>query len=847
MFFRGKCLNFTLSLILFAFVLGLPCAHGTVILQYFDSQWATIERRMPDVFMSGYGALWIPPISRADSSDYSVGFDVFDRFDLGYEGRPTLYGTESSLDTMVSQAHRAGVQVYVDTVYNHNGFSDGRNGSYECDLYFAKDLGGYPGFVMTGSGLYDEYGQELPFDLEFKNICPSSEYPAPSCETDPYNCRISNLIDINHDTNYQWIRHPIDDTNPLNIPYQGYNVNNRRLYPDVDLESPYGDGVKPFNLDDPMQGDPYAENVNGMLQRFTQWMLEVHGVDGFRLDAVKHMPPGWFTYVYDPIAQSRGRDFWGRQKTPYSFGENINSSFDALDEYHRMDGVGNRTVLDFPLFFAMKSNLGVYGASLGDIVGASFDADDGNGQDGTKGVMFVSSHDTGYTGDPPGLDNLAYAYILCRKGYPIVYHNAQEFGTDRDFPNPTSRGDALGLWGNTIKTLVSINRNFVSSRSGNDFRLLLSSEDVLAYELNNSLVVGLCDWVGGGPGGEGYIDVSIPVDNFGFRNVTLTEVTGNAANTSVDPNGTIPETLTIPDSGSVTLRIPTTQNANGLTHNLCYVMYSVLPPQGTLSVTNKAWTIAADSDQTPAAQRRLTPIDVLTGDTAQVVLQIQSGGAEDDNALIKWNYGLNVDGDDTGDQGIAMGLDNALLAGYENFTTLNSPTYGGGSGTYQMNVDLTNTSIPEGINYISVIAFARRIPETLPPIFNTFRKVVYVDRQPPDLEVAYPQTQTGHADIVGADSYGFVVENPDATANSLHYFWNLSEGVDPLALVNDSNKAEQTDRSRWRFSVYQMQNGDNQRLTLVAYEETGNVRVQDFSIGIAPKNEAVRGSIWNNY
>src|SRR6476660_2126844 len=67
------------------------------LLQWFDGSYKTIQNRMPDYFMAGYGGLWTPPPGRADSGNSSVGYDLFDRFDLGSAGNPTLYGTETGL------------------------------------------------------------------------------------------------------------------------------------------------------------------------------------------------------------------------------------------------------------------------------------------------------------------------------------------------------------------------------------------------------------------------------------------------------------------------------------------------------------------------------------------------------------------------------------------------------------------------------------------------------------------------------------------------------------------------------------------------------------------------------
>lgn len=827
---------------------ALPQADARVMLQYFEGKWETMERRMPDIFMAGYGAMWLPPAARADSGDQSVGFDVFDRFDLGNEFRPTLYGTEQSLRQMIKASKSAGILIYFDTVYNHNGFSDGYRGDNggACQLNWAIGEGGYPGFIMSGRDLPDN-PVNTPFDMEFRNICPSAQFPSPSCDSDPLNCRIAGLIDINHDTDFQYIRHPATPDNPSNIPYQANRVSNenRRFYPDNDLASPYDDGVKPFNLGSPLSGDPGPENVNQMLQRYTQWMLEVNGVAGFRLDAIKHTSAGWYTNIYDFAAHNRGRDFWGRQMTPFSFGEYVTSSWDDLRPHHRKDGYGNRTVLDYPLKFSMSNNIGNPSGNFGAILGASADGlDDGDTQNGSAGVLFIQAHDNGI-GDPPGLQNMAYAHILTRKGFPLVYYNAQEFGDGRDFPNRNSRGDALGMFGSTITKLVAINNNMVNARGGNNFNNLWQDADYIAYELNNTLLVGLCDRGDQGSNGLGYEErlVTIP----GFRNVRLKELTGNATNATVDPNDDIRDFIDVPADGRVQFRVPTDKNRNGAGHGLPYVVYSIDPPQGAtvtvpgsgsrtdvgLTVENVHQTLflAPDPDTAPASQRRLTRIDVLTGNTANVLLKLDGGTAED-NALIKWNYGINIDGESLPNQpfGIAHGIDDPLTGGFDNFTQ-KSPRSSGGTGEYRVTVDLTNPDIPEGYNYLTSVAFVERL-SGLPPINNTFRKVVYVDRRPPDVTVVFPTT-TGVNDVTET-SYGFVVENPDGTANSCHYFWNLPEGTNPITsnLLNDGNKATKSDRQRYRFTLNNLRRGDNQRLTLVLFEETGNSTIQTFNVGV---------------
>src|SRR5215211_345592 len=103
-----------------------------VILQYFEGQWSTMERRMPDVFMSGYGALWTPPPGRAlyDDQGGGIGYNLYDRFDLGKPSDRTAYGTEKSYRAMIDATHRMNGDVYVDFVHHHVGSWDlpGYNG-----------------------------------------------------------------------------------------------------------------------------------------------------------------------------------------------------------------------------------------------------------------------------------------------------------------------------------------------------------------------------------------------------------------------------------------------------------------------------------------------------------------------------------------------------------------------------------------------------------------------------------------------------------------------------------------------------------------------------------------------
>jgi hypothetical protein len=127
-----------------------------VILQYFESQWQTMEKRVPDMFMAGYGAIWTPPPGRAlyDDQGGGIGYNLYDRFDLGKAGDRTAYGTEKGYRQLINQMHTMNGDVYVDYVHHHVGSWDvpGYNGwgGYVPESWqHVQDRSDYPGFELS--------------------------------------------------------------------------------------------------------------------------------------------------------------------------------------------------------------------------------------------------------------------------------------------------------------------------------------------------------------------------------------------------------------------------------------------------------------------------------------------------------------------------------------------------------------------------------------------------------------------------------------------------------------------------------------------------------------------------
>jgi len=808
-----------------------------VMLQWFETSWSNVEYRMPDMFMSGYGSVWLPPPSMASTG--SPGYDVFDRFNLGAPGAETQYGTEAKFRQMVSEMKLADVEVYIDAVLNHNS-------SRTSNAQFIAD-GGWPGFYLPGQG--------ANFWGDFNNGQTQSVDPS-GANYNLFDGDLVSLIDINQSSNFQYIRHPVA-ANAQNLPAGNVrnrpDANNARFYPDRSLPpttftnpGPRGDGVSwtiyPFNTTTPAAGDPIAENATGLLTRWAQWMLEVQRVDGFRLDAAKHIPSWFWNNYFDPTVFNRRTTPAGTRTTAFSFGESIAGN-DFIQTYIRKDGFGNRDALDINGSGTLRDILNARGfRSWQDALNSAIDRQDDGLNNGSQGINHVFSHDNGSVGDggsAPALPTPSQygmpqnALVIFKAGYPLVYFNSREMHTrftSRGFwpreGNPTALGDIDSNLRRLVQTHNGYARgNFYVLNSTDTVNSSLS--DVLVFERGNgvaaNVLVGVNDRYDGGFQ-QRSVQTTFPV---GTR---LTELSGAAADSTVNNQGAVPQTLVVDANRRVLLTIPNNTNSAGVQHHRGYVMYGPAAPSGAISITqiggasSTPGTIPADDASVPSFRRRNTPMTLITAPQFEIRLDTTKFDAADSNfddfAVFRINAGyVDLNGNGSFD----LPSSGAVDGGYERFLTQASPISGaGGTGTTGVYRQIINSSaLPEGPNYLSIIAYRRRTDGGL-PIYREFRQVLYVDR------VAAPVALLDATAPVGSGGYEFRVQAQDRTTRSVYIIPNLAVGVDPLPLCTPANQAYQYDRLEWRRNVGTLPAGNNS-LTIVAFELSGAVSVQRIS------------------
>lgn len=849
------------------------------ILQWFEASWNTMNNRAPDLFVAGYGGVWTPPPGRGiyTVAGGGIGYDVYDRFDLGKPNDPTLYGTETGYKNAVQTIQRSGGAVYADYIINHASSFD----STDIDgngVSFTQS-GGNPGFALS-----------LPSDVDGDfHPNPPTEFQQGDPEWE-YQFQLAQLYDIDGRKNHQFIRQPVTPGDPNNIPNAGTAAfelpefdlathtasnnptsrlanlpieENRRFYSDQTSSIIVNDHVPgdPFTPDpnitiynfsgnETTGGVPVTENSTGYLMRHARWMVQEIGVDGFRVDAARHVYP----FVHDFFDRAvfladQRTNLDGSPRHVFSFLESFTGDKAALQTFVSKDinpadlstVGGNRDVLDLPLFFALRDNLSNNGFQNNwhNIRNASQDVqDDGLANNGSQAIAFVSSHDE----HGAHLSNVAHAYVLTRPGNVVIYHNAREFNADptvdeRPFPRD-GRADALGgTFGDAITTLNSIRlthgRGDFLERWIDDSGNPGGFSNVYAFERKGSMIVGLNSRLDAG------FDERANVQTSFAAGTLLMELTGNAADPMVDTNGDIPEVITVGAGGMITLRTPRNQSFGGQQHNNGYVIYGLATPQGTLSLSNVSQVLAGESNPTPQNNpvSRLTDIDVISADSFNVTLDtvevnllgnpaLRDHDADGDGALLKIDSGIDVNNSG----GVDNVTPNTPTYGFENFVTVNNPGYfanggSGGNGQFVQTIDATQLS--EGIHFIETRAFRHR-DDVGPEVFSSFKKVVYIDRLDPVSAVQQIMT-VGSAPLGDRDVY---IESLDFTAENVHVFLNLAASVsdqDIIAMANGGQgTTSQIDVNLFSRSFNGMANGNNV-FSVVTIEPTGTTNVQRFA------------------
>ena len=375
--------------------------ENQTLMQYFEwylpsdgQHWSRLAADAPHLANLGIRKVWMPPAFKATSAN-DVGYGVYDLFDLGEFNQKgtvrTKYGFKEDYLQAIQALKEAGIQPMADVVLNHKAAADGLE-KFEVVEVDPNDrtivltepftIKGWTKFTFDGrNGAYND------FHWHWYHFT-GTDYDASRNK--------SGIYQIQGD-NKGWAQDDLVDSENGNYDYL--------MYADIDFKHP-----------------EVVENLN----QWATWFIETTGVQGFRLDAIKHIDSFFMKNFIQQITDKYGEDF-------YVFGEFWNGDEQSNNDYlasidYQFDLVD--VALHHNLFRASQEGENF---DLTTIFNGSLIANHPE-----NAVTFVDNHDTqrgqaleSTVGE--WFKPAAYALILLREvGLPCVFYG-DYYGISGDF------------------------------------------------------------------------------------------------------------------------------------------------------------------------------------------------------------------------------------------------------------------------------------------------------------------------------------------------------------------------------------------------------------------------------
>lgn len=361
---------------------------NTIMLQAFEwylpddgNHWNWLRDNAEHFKRMGVGGVWLPPACKATGTN-DVGYGIYDLYDLGEfdqrGNRRTKYGTMEELKAAIEALHRQGLQVYLDVVLNHKAGAD------ESEVFK----------VVEVAQDNREHTMGEPFDIEGWT---RFTFPGRQGKYSEFQWNFQHFTAVNFDqrTGNMGIYRILGENKNFSDQVSNEQGNaDYLMFADIDYRNP---------------------DVIDEVMRWGAWVARELGIDGMRMDAVKHIDHRFMEAFIRGVKLSA-------DKPLFFVAEYWESLHGELSQYlHETEGL--TALFDVPLHyrFAAASHAG-RDYDLRTIFDHSLVA---SNQFYT--VTFVDNHDS-----QPGqaleswvqdwFKPLAYALILLRKdGYPCLF------------------------------------------------------------------------------------------------------------------------------------------------------------------------------------------------------------------------------------------------------------------------------------------------------------------------------------------------------------------------------------------------------------------------------------------
>lgn len=471
----------------------IPRQANGVMMQYFNwytpndgSLWTQVAAEAENLANAGISALWLPPAYKGASGGYDVGYGVYDMYDLGEFDQKgsvrTKYGTKDEYLNAIDQAHNNGIQIYGDVVFNHRGGADAT-----------------------------ESVTAVRVDWNDRNIEQGEDVQIDAWTQFDFAARDNKYSD------FKWRWYHFDGVDWAQNLAENSIFKFRGIGKAWDWEVATENG----NYDYLMFADLDMDHpeVVQELKDWGQWYVDFTQVDGFRIDAIKHIKYDFFNEWLDFMRNNSNKEL-------FAVGEYWSYDKEQLHNYITKTE-GRMSLFDAPLHlnFHQASTWGGH-YDMSTIMDNTLMK-----EQPSLAVTLVDNHDTQpcQALESPVADwfkPMAYAFILLREeGYPNIFH-ADYYGANYTTSDNGCDNTEITIASQKAKidTLLQARKNYAYGTQIS----YLDHHDIIGWtrlgdeEHVEAMAVILTD----GPGGSKWMDVA-------RVNTVFIDITGNRPDTVV--------------------------------------------------------------------------------------------------------------------------------------------------------------------------------------------------------------------------------------------------------------------------------------------------------------------------
>ena len=447
------------------------------LMQYFEwyikpeeNLWNKLAMEAPKLAEIGINEVWLPPAYKAENGENDTGYGVYDLYDLGEFDQKgsirTKYGTKEEYLNAINVLHQNGIKVLADIVLNH------KLGADDTEEVIAVEN-----------------------SAEDRNQITAEPHTIKAWTVFNFPGRNNKYSDFK----WNWTCFKGVDWDEITKKSSVYKFYGKSWDNDVDHER--------GNFDYLMGADVDFDNVKVVreLTSWGKWYFSLTGVDGFRIDAAKHISAAFYKEWFKELRQASGKEL-------SSIGEYWSTNVDLLLNYLNLTQ-NTMKLFDVPLhynFYKAANDLSNFDMSKifeNTLVSKM----------PKQAITFVDNHDTevGQALDswvPEWFKPIAYSLILLRKqGVPCIFYG-DYYGVQEK---------ALPAINNLLDKLMYCRKNLLYGKQTDyfdNFNIIGWTVSGDEEHLNSGFAVILTD----GPGGNKIMNVGK-----NLANSVLYDITGN--------------------------------------------------------------------------------------------------------------------------------------------------------------------------------------------------------------------------------------------------------------------------------------------------------------------------------